>query len=217
MALTEGGIFGKGVQPTSSWPAIRGDGALAWKKEMIALILASNEVGMEIGRTLPRSRAVAGAAIARFDPPAGFGSAAGGKEPRRSEADLSWRHRADSQRNDYHRGDGGIGGAPWRSAVRSFLVALHVLTIFPYPRGLTAMVDDLGRSMGHFSLNRGSPGQHPLADPPPAPTRLPLDLISMLLLALLAVLTGGLHWAGGYPGRSGRRRQTAREAGCRTG
>jgi adenosylcobinamide-GDP ribazoletransferase len=81
-------------------------------------------------------------------------------------------------------------------AVRSFLVALHFLTIFPYPRGSMVEGEDLGRSMAHFSsVGALLGGILWLADNLLRPY-LPLDLINILLLALLTVLSGGLHWDG---------------------
>ena len=80
--------------------------------------------------------------------------------------------------------------------MRSFLLALQFLTIFPYPRALAIREGDLGRSMGHFSTVGAILGAILYLADRLLTGHLPLDLINILLLAALTILTGGLHLDG---------------------
>ena len=83
-----------------------------------------------------------------------------------------------------------------KSVIRTFLVALQFLTIFPYPKTLSPQAGDLGRSMGHFPLVGALLGLLLYLLDRLLFRYLPPDLINILLLATLTILTGGLHLDG---------------------
>lgn len=83
-----------------------------------------------------------------------------------------------------------------KSFFKTFLIAVHFLTIFPYPRGLSIKSGDLGRSMGHFSTVGALLGLLIYFADWLLSRHLPRDLVNILLLILLTILTGALHLDG---------------------
>ena len=99
--------------------------------------------------------------------------------------------------------------------LKSFLVALQFLTIFPYPRNLVIQEGDLGKSMGQFSTVGALLGLILYLFDWLLSGVIPVDLVNILLLIALTGMTGGLHldgFADTMDGLGGIRRQAERLA-----
>ena len=102
-----------------------------------------------------------------------------------------------------------------KRTLKSFLLAVQFLTIFPYPRNLSIQEGDLGRSMGQFSTVGAILGFILYLVDWLLVGHLPVDLVNILLLIILTALTGGLHldgFADTMDGLGGVRRQAERLA-----
>jgi adenosylcobinamide-GDP ribazoletransferase len=102
-----------------------------------------------------------------------------------------------------------------KRTLKSLLLAVQFLTIFPYPRNVSIQEGDLGRSMGQFSTVGAILGFILYLVDWLLAGHLPIDLINILLLMILTVLTGGLHldgFADTMDGLGGIRKQAERLA-----
>src|SRR5581483_11578988 len=94
-------------------------------------------------------------------------------------------------------GDAGAGARAARGErVVSFFVALQFLTHLPTPPGLPVAGPALGRALGWFPVVGLLLGALLAAADALLSLLLPRELVDVLLLALLALLTGGLHLDG---------------------